>query len=285
MKTIAITGASGNLGGLLVEYLLQTTEWNIVTFSSKEIAKWVGNPRITQCNNSEIASIFPTLDIDILVHFAFARRFRSNADIASSLDFSEQVFKAVYTHTRCKLVNISTVGVYAASDDYIDENGLVGPDSIYGMAKYASEVLMRSIFGEESNRITNLRLGGVAQSQRILPVFIENACQKHQINITGGAQQFSWIDIDDAITAIAAALKMDKWQPTYNITLDKKRYLITDIAKMVASQAEKLGYDNVEICLTPQDIHLYVGWTSKRFIDDSGWTPGVSLEKTIEKMF
>lgn len=78
---------------------------------------------------------------------------------------------------------------------------------------------------------------------------------------------------------------MDKWQPTYNITLDKKRYLITDIAKMVASQAEKLGYGNVEICLTPQDIHLCVGWTSKRFIDDSGWTPKVSLEATIEKMY
>ena len=39
------------------------------------------------------------------------------------------------------------------------------------------------------------------------------------------------------------------------------------------------------IISTPQDIHLCVGWTSKRFIDDSGWTPEVSLEKTIEKMF
>lgn len=284
MKTIAITGASGNLGGLLVEYLLQTTEWNIVTFSSKEIAKWVENPRITQCNNSEIASIFPTLDVDILVHFAFARRFRSNADIASSLDFSEQVFKAVYTHTRCKLVNISTVGVYAASDDYIDENGLVGPDSIYGMAKYASEVLMRSVFGEESNRTTNLRLGGVAQSQRILPVFIENAYKNHQINIRGGKQQFSWIDIDDAITAIAAALKIDNWKPVYNITLDKERYLITDVAEMVANQIEKSGCGNVEICVNPQDIHICVGWTSKLFIKDSGWSPKVSLEDTIVKM-
>jgi nucleoside-diphosphate-sugar epimerase len=220
-----------------------------------------------------------------LVHFAFARRSRSNSDIASSLDFSETVFKAVRNHATCRLVNISTVGDYAASEDYMDEDALIGPDTIYGMAKYASEVLMRSIFEGVLDRTTNLRLGGVAQSQRILPVFIENACRKHQMNITGGTQQFSWIDTDDANTAIAAALKMDKWQPTYNITLDKKRYLITDIAKMVASQAEKLGYGNVEICLTPQDIHLCVGWTSKRFIDDSGWTPEVSLEKTIEKMF
>ena len=284
-KTISITGASGNLGGLLVEHLLQTTDWEIITFSSNDIDKWINNPRIHQYRNTQILDVFPLLQVDILVHFAFARRFRSNADIASSLDFSETVFKAVRNHATCRLVNISTVGVYAASEDYMDEDALVGPDTIYGMAKYASEVLMRSIFEGVLDRTTNLRLGGVAQSQRILLVFIEHACQKHQINITGGTQQFSWIDIDDAITAIAAALKMDKWQPTYNITLDKKRYLITDIAKMVASQAKKLGYGNVEICLTPQDIHLCVGWTSKRFIDDSGWTPEVSLEKTIEKMF
>ena len=54
---------------------------------------------------------------------------------------------------------------------------------------------------------------------------------------------------------------------------------------MVATQAEKLGLSNVEICVTPKDIHLCVGWTSQRFINDSGWTPEVSLEKTIEKMF
>lgn len=284
MKTIAITGASGHLGGLLVEHLLQNTDWNIVTFSSREIVKWVGNTRVYQYHNSEIANIFPTFDVDILVHFAFARRFRSNTDIASSLDFSEQVFKAVYTHTRCKLVNISTVGVYAASDDYIDENGLVGPDSIYGMAKYASEVLMRSVFGEESNRTTNLRLGGVAQSQRILPVFIENAYKNHQINIKGGKQHFSWIDIDDAITAIAAALKIENWKPIYNITLDKRRYLITDVAEMVANQIEKSGFGKVEIYVEPQDINLCVGWSSELFINDTDWTPTVTLEDTIAKM-
>lgn len=284
MQTIAITGASGNLGGLLVEHLLQTTDWEIITFSSNDIDKWMNNPRIHQYRNAQILDVFPALQVDILVHFAFARRFRSNADIASSLDFSEKVFKAVKNHTTCRLVNISTVGVYAASDDYIDENGLVGPDSIYGMAKYASEVLMRSVFGEKSNRTTNLRLGGVAQSQRILPVFIENAYKNHQINIRGGKQQFSWIDIDDAIIAVAAALKINNWKPIYNITLDKQRYLITDIAEMVARQIEKNGSGKVEICVEPQDIDLCLGWSSKLFMKDTGWQPKFQLEETIKKM-
>ena len=106
MKTIAITGASGNLGGLLVEHLLQTTDWEVITFSSNDIDKWMNNPRIHQYRNTQILDVFPLLQVDILVHFAFARRFRSNADIASSLDFSEKVFKAVRNHATCRLVNI-----------------------------------------------------------------------------------------------------------------------------------------------------------------------------------
>ena len=285
MKTIAITGASGNLGGNLVDYLLKETDWNIITFSSMHLPRWTQESRVTQFNNDEIENVLPALDADVLVHFAFARRFRSNADIASSLDFAEKVYRAVYANPRCKLINLSTVGVYAPNDDFIDENALIGPDSLYGMAKYASEVLMRSVFHNHLERTTNLRLGGVAQSQRILPVFIEDAKTKHEINIVGGTQMFSWIDIADTIEAIAALLKTEKWSPIYNITLDKTRYLITDVARMVAACAKEKGYGDVSVNVTPKDIHICVGWTSAKFIEDTGWQPKVSLEETINKMF
>ena len=285
MKTIVVTGASGNLGGQLVERLLATTDWSIVTFSSSLIKKWENEDRIKQYPNNQIGQILPCIKADVLVHLAFARRFRSNADIASSLDFAEQVYRAVYANPRCKLVNISTVGVYAPNDDFIDENALIGPDTLYGMAKYASEVLMRSVFHNHIERTTILRLGGVAQSQRILPVFIEDAKTKHEINIVGGSQMFSWIDISDTIEAIFALLKTEKWSPVYNVTLNKTRYLITDVAQMVAACAKEKGYGDVSVNVTPKDIHICVGWTSAKFIEDIGWKPKVSLEETINKMF
>lgn len=285
MKTIAITGASGNLGGNLIDYVLKETNWNIITFSSRSLPQWMHESRVKQYENNEIEYILPAIDAEVLVHFAFARRFRSNADIASSLDFAEKVYRAVYANPRCKLVNISTVGVYAPNDDFIDENAPVGPDSLYGMAKYASEVLMRSVFHNHLERTTNLRLGGVAQSQRILPVFIEDAKTKHEINIVGGTQMFSWIDLSDTIEAIAALLKTEKWSPVYNVTLDKTRYLITDVAQMVAACAKEKGYGDVSVNVTPKDIHICVGWTSAKFIEDIGWQPKVSLEETINKMF
>lgn len=285
MKTIVVTGASGNLGGSLVDYILKETDWNIITFSSRTLFQWKEESRVKQYDNSEIENILPSLNADVLVHFAFARRFRSNADIASSLDFAEKVYKAVYANPKCKLVNISTVGVYAPNDDFIDENALIGPDTLYGMAKYASEVLMRSVFNNYLERTTILRLGGVAQSQRILPVFIEDAKTKHEINIVGGTQMFSWIDISDTIEAIVALLKTEKWKPIYNVTLDKRRYLITDVAQMVAACAKEKGYGDVSINVIPKDIHICVGWISAKFIEDTGWQPKLSLEETINKMF
>ena len=285
MKTIVVTGASGNLGGQLVEHLLSETNWNIVTFSSSNISKWEDENRIKQYRNNQIRQILPEIEADALVHLAFARRFRSNTDIATSIDFSEQVFKAAHANPSCRVVNISTVGVYAPSDDFIDESAPIGPDSLYGMAKYASEVLLNSVFEDSKERITNLRLGGVAQSQRLLPVFIENAIVNHQISIVGGTQQFSWIDIEDAISAIVAILRVKKWKPVYNVTLNQKRYLITDIANMVASQAQTLGFGDVAILVEPKEIHLCVGWNSEQFMNDSQWIPRESIEETIKKMF
>ncbi len=285
MKTIVVTGASGNLGGQLVERLLLETNWNIVTFSSSTISKWEGEDRIKQYRNNQIRQILPDIKADALVHLAFARRFRSNTDIATSIDFSEQVFKAAYANPSCRVVNISTVGVYAPSDDFIDESAPVGPDSLYGMAKYASEVLLNSVFEDSRERITNLRLGGVAQSQRLIPVFIENAIANHQINIVGGTQQFSWIDIEDAISAMVAILHVEKWKPIYNVTLNKERYLITDIANMVADHAKALGYGDVTISVESKDIHLCVGWNSESFMNDSKWHPQVSIAETVRKMF
>lgn len=284
-KTIAITGASGNLGGSLVEHILRNTDWELVTFSSRSLSQWTTNPRVHQYHNEDIGKILPSLDVDILVHFAFARRFRSNTDIATSLDFADRVYRSVYKNAKCRLVNISTVGVYAPSDDFIDKNAPIGPDSLYGMAKYASEVILKSVFMDSIERTTNLRLGGVAQSQRLIPVFIENAKNNHEISIVGGAQQFSWIDIDDAIEAIAATLQMESWQQVYNVTLNMERYTILDIAQKVADIAKDLGYGDVNITIKPQDIHLMVGWVSSRFINDSGWTPQVSIVDTIKKMF
>lgn len=289
MKTIAITGSGGYLGTNLIANILQTTNWNVVAFSSKPAIQVMpineDVERLIVVSNEDMNSYFETHRIDIVVHVAFSRRFNTVTQIAQSINFSEHVYKLCHIYN-CKLINISTVGVYGQSKDFLNENSVVAPDSLYSMAKYASEVLLYSIYGENTGLATNIRLSGIAQSQKILPTFIENAKSNQIINIIGGTQQFSWIDIDDATEAIILLLKKEEpWDFIYNVSLDECRYSIIEIAEMVANEAEKFGYKRPKIKINPSDLTVCVGWSSKKFMNFTGWIPKISINETISKMF
>lgn len=286
-RLVVLTGAGGKIGRALIARILEKTAWRVLAFSSslEENPEW--NGRVTVYGNEEILPLLPTLKgVDTCVHMAFSRRFNTNSEIALSLDFSSNLYKAALA-CGSRVINLSTVGVYGLNPNFPDENTTPAPDSLYSMAKYGSEVLMHSYFQGSNVSVTNVRLSGIVQSQRVLPIFIENAKTKGEIQITGGKQQFSWIDIEDAVDALIAMIAYDgEWRPAYNVTLNKVRYLITDMAEAVATVAEQKGYGRTKITVTPnEDNPICVGWSSEAFMADTGWKPKVSIEETINKMF
>lgn len=284
-RLIVLTGAGGNIGRCLIKRILEHTEWRIIALSSSLELEHTWGERVKVYRNNGIAILSKETGIDTCIHLAFSRRFKPNSMIASSLDFSANIYKAV-SSCNCRLINLSTVGVYGINPDFPDENTAPFPDSFYSLAKYASEVLMQSYLKDGHTKSTNLRLSGVAQCQRVLPIFIENAKSKGEIQITGGQQQFSWIDIDDATDAIIAMIAYEgNWRPIYNVTLNKKRYLITEIAELVSDIAEQKGYGQTKIVVDPSEDNLIcTGWNSDAFMNDTGWRPQVSIRETIEKM-
>ena len=286
-RLIVLSGAGGKIGRALIRQILEKTSWRIIAFSSSIKEDCMMYERVTVHTNEEISTILPNLkDVDTCIHLAFSRRFNTNTEIALSLDFSSEFYKAAST-CDSRLINISTVGVYGLNPDFPDEETKPAPDTLYAMAKYASEVLMNSYFQNSRIDYTNVRLSGIAQSQRVLPVFIDDAKNKGEIRITGGKQQFSWIDLDDAVNAIIALVAYDgRWRPIYNVTLNRQRYLITEIAEIVSSVAKEKGFNKTKITVIPTtDIPICVGWNSEAFSKDTGWTPTVAINETISKMF
>ena len=282
--TIAITGAGGFLGQSLINKIVQQTSWNVIAFTSS-FGGGNDTARLIYYNNDRLEEVLRDNDIDIILHLAFSRRFRSSTEIAMSIDFSYRVYKSALNN-KCRVVNLSTVGIYGQNETFLSEKDLPAPDSLYSMAKYASEGLLESVFSGQEERVTNLRLSGIAQSQRVLPIFIEQAKTVGKINIQGGTQQFSWIDIDDATEAIIALFRYTgEWKPIYNVTLNRYRYSIVEVANIVAEVAKEKGYKSTEISVTPSDMTVYVGWNSDLFMQDTGWYPRVTLKETIRKMF
>lgn len=286
-RLIVLTGSGGRIGRSLIERILNQTSWRVLAFSSslEETERW--NGRVIVHRNEDISALLPLMQgIDTCVHMAFSRRFNTNKDIALSLDFSSLFFKSILA-SDCRVINLSSVGVYGLNSNFPDEKTPPSPDSLYSMAKYASEVLINSYFQGGERSFSNVRLSGVAQSQRVLPVFIDNAKNKGEIQITGGKQQFSWIDIMDAVDALIALIAYDgPWHSVYNVTLNKVRYQISELAEVVADVAELNGLDRTKITIIPNDDDpIRVGWNSELFMSETGWRPLVPIEETIRRMF
>ena len=99
-------------------------------------------------------------------------------------------------------------------------------------------------------------------------------------------QRFSFIDAEDAAEGIVSMLlSSPKWEKVYNMGWDRCRYTLTEIADVVADVSEKFGDGRPEVILEKQDISLWSGMDSMRFMEHTGWKPEIELQIMIEKIF
>ena len=85
-------------------------------------------------------------------------------------------------------------------------------------------------------------------------------------------KEISFIDAEDAAEGLVSLLlSSPKWEKVYNMGWDRCRYTLTEIADVVADVSEKFGYGRPEVILEKQDISLWSGIDSMRFMEHTGW--------------
>lgn len=225
-------------------------------------------------------------NISAAVHLAFSRRNCPAADIASSIDFASAVFKKLAASSAERVINLSSQGVYGKTEEFRTEDTAPAPETQYTMAKYAAEVIFRTHFSlSDVPDHTNLRLDPVVQSQNLVVALCKQA-KEGRIQLRGGQQRFSFIDVTDAAGAVTAMLTSKPgWDPVYNVGWNRMRFTLTEVAEHVADVSEKLGFGRPEIVLEEQDIVLWAGLDSTKFTAHTGWLPEVSFDQMIEKIF
>lgn len=295
IKTIAITGSNGYIATNIIRGIIRETSWNIFAFTSNVEGFVNESPdRIFVRDNSLMENVFSSEDnIDFIIHCAFSRRFSNNTQIAYSLNYSEYVYRIVRKHPNCKVINISSVGVYGVGDDFQDETKSPNPDSIYAMAKYASEILLEAIFDGESKRYVNMRIAGVPQSQKIPKLFIQSAISDKCINIivppvSAGEVRFSWISINDIVSAVLCLMKSEKqWSSNvYNISRDKENYSIQNVAHCISGIVEECGYGNIAVNITEgKAMNIFCGWSSSLFSKEFNWNANHDLRDIMIECF
>jgi nucleoside-diphosphate-sugar epimerase len=293
MKTILLTGATGFLGGYLLEKLMLSEKYQLFTISrSKEILEQrynimnIRNFDLEDLNNNSI----PFENADVLIHLAFGRVCKGEIEVANSLYFTNQIFNKIIKFKIPQLINISTQEVYGKCysipwKEFFEP----APQSIYGIAKYASELFTKTV--EQCGKIvvTNLRLPGLLSKEtdtRMVNKLVASAINGNPIQIIGGSQLLSQLDVRDAVNGIIALLNVapEYWKPIYNLGY-LQSYNIIEIATIVANLAKEFNCPDVKINLNETDDTIYAELDSTLFYNDTKWRPQYNMEDIVRSIF
>lgn len=290
-KKVLITGAGGYIGSELIYQLSGSSSWEIIAMTSnpdklKNKFSNTNNLRVMS-NDALTDDSFSWNGISHVVHLAFARRFRPNHEIAESLVFSKKIFSLANKANVDGFINLSSQSVYGNAECLRDESTTISPEMIYSMAKYACEIILESVFCENPHsKITNIRMDPVAGNQNLLPSLVKQAVTQGEINITGGGQIFSLLDISDAASAILCLLNTptEKWKQVYNVGWNNTIYTLLELTEIVVKEVEKEYSTHVRVNIENADIRTYAGLKTTSFMEDTSWKPKKDITLIIRNI-
>lgn len=297
VKSLLITGACGYLGQSLINNLLSNKNFELIVFD-------LDKAKLIDLYDQRVSSLFDLNDlvnghihlgnIDILVHLGFTRPYGKNEQIAQSLEFTHELFTRASLNNVPAILNISSQSVYGqASLPPWTEDSLVSPQIVYSQAKYATELLLKSLSSiNKSLRYSSIRLctlaGGAPGLIEIdlLSRLVRQSINNENLYITGGEQLLERLDIRDASDAIAEILNKnpEEWDPIYNLGSGEV-YSLHEIARRVIEEVTRKGITtNSEIIIEEKDIRMNFGLDSKLFRNKMNWIPKYSLSETIDSL-
>jgi len=229
-------------------------------------------------------------DVDVIIHLAFSRAHKGEIEIAKSLLFTNEVFNKARKYQIPAVINISSQEVYGDKYPPSWHEGLLpAPNTIYGFAKFSSELLAKNLDHQGITNATNLRLAGLIgqdTDSRLVSRFVDNVIKGIPIKIMGGGQVLSQIDVRDAVSGIVSLLKIpsSSWKSAYNLGY-KRSYSIFEIAELVVEKAILFGFKDIRVLKEDSNVVLNAVMDSTLFYTDTDWQPKYDMGSTIESIF
>lgn len=291
-KTVFVTGANGEIGKAFVKYVLKETDLKLICIV-RDTFLFLNDEMFINCFLSRITVISPDVFLDglvfpseqdVLVHLAFARSNKESREIAASVEYSKHIFRVAKQIGIKHIIYVSSQAVYGMYPGIRSELTPVSPISIYGMAKYASELLLEDIYDSNDDDYVILRLDNVITSQKLVKSLCKDAIENHKIILRGGQQLFSYIDLDDVSTAILTCVDKKLSNRIYNVGPNEMRVCLIDIAETIFKIAMKHG-NLIKIELHEEPIELWAGMNTSAFISETGWHPMFDLDEMIERVY
>lgn len=290
---VLVTGASGYFAWAFINAIVKDKNIDIIAVSSNKdkLEELYGHLDIRLLTNDElINSSEGSLKIDAAVHTAFCRE-SVGCELVKSLNFLRQVLKVCKINGVTMFLNLSSQAVYGSSSLELGiEDGFtnLNPEYLYAFAKVASEMMVHDILEDSSIRYINIRMGAligpsIGYPNNIIYKFIEQGFTNKSFNVIGGKQNFSFIDVRDAVTAVHKLLYCSDIDNISILNLGPlKQTNIVDLADVVCCILKNKYDVCINYNLIKQDIFLNTGMSSDRIYNLLKWKPRYTLEDTVE---
>ena len=286
MKTVLITGASGFLGHHLVKSFIERGDTEIIAVLGKPEDKANALPESDKLMVYPCSAMFTTDfgHVDTLIHTAFSRG-ENLAGLTRSISFTEGVIELVNRQDIDSIINISTQGLYKALQpgEKVDENGLVEPNTAYGLAKWAVENMLE--LGCKK-KYTSIRMASLSTNARFLDLFVDSVMENKQITVVAPQQYASIMDVSDAVEGILSIeqLSLAQRKEVYNLGPGVQHSILEYAQSANAvGRTVRLPETSIEVKDSGKKFAICMDCSTLRA--QTNWTPKVTKDMMLKNMF
>lgn len=286
MRTILVTGASGFLGSNLITELLKDDDTKVIAVLGRPEDKANLLPESHNITVYPCSSLFTTDfgHVDTLIHTAFSRGDNLQG-LTASIEMTEKVIELVNNLDIDSIINISTQGLYHGlkPGEKVTEEGIVGPNTAYGLAKWAVENMLK--LGCKKS-YTNIRMASLSANARFLDFFVGSVASGKDITVTAPRQYASIMDVSDAVAGILSItnIPLNQREEIYNLG-PGLQYSILDYATSANIIGEQLGYNPIKVTVEDSGKEFAICMNCSRLESETGWRPMVLKDEMITRLF
>lgn len=307
MKKALITGIAGFAGSHLTRHLIQK---NIQVFGffhpkhpqSSNLAQIREQVTLIPCNltsQKEIKTHLEKIRPDYIFHLA------AFASTALSFRFPKKtiennVFSQLNLLEACSSLKLnSKILIIGSSDEYgnIDpkylpasEDTPLAPSSPYALSKLIQDFMGLQYFTNRNLFIVRVRpfnhIGPGQSRNFVVPDFVSQIVELEKmgggtIKVGNLKAQRDFTDVRDMVRAYLLALEKGKPGEVYNLGSGKSIKINDILNKLILLSRVKIAIGKDKTLLRPVDIERIYSNASK-FRKQTGWTPQIPIEKTLE---
>lgn len=286
MRTLLVTGATGFLGHNLVKALAEDPTTKVIAVLGRPEDKANSLPQrdnilIYPCDDIFLRDLG---HIDTLIHTAFSRG-DSLSGLTSSISFTARVIELVNNQNIDSIVNISTQGIYRrlSPGELVTEEGMVEPNTAYGLAKWAVENMFR--LGCKKT-FTHIRMASLSSNAHFLDFFVESVIRGRDIIVTAPHQYASIMDVEDAVKGILSVtnLPTEKRECVYNLG-PGVQHSILEYANAANDIGQQFGYTPVPVNVHDSGKAFAVCMDCSKLIAQTRWHPVITMQIMLQNMF